>query len=163
MRNLRGAVVEIHKDDEPLFRGTHKGASRNMCLRDPGAKFLSLGVPKSPINYDEIPGGNDEYLLIKNITQGYDTYVWISPQDGNDGDDQCTTAFFDWNIGDVYEIYKTKVYNSTISSIYTDRIYGNKVNHPEELHKGYLVDDVDLDEDRKHVFGPGQPFRPERY
>lgn len=145
---MRGGVAEVHRDTEPLFTGTHKGASGGLVLSDGGQRFVSLGV---------IVG-----LAIKNDTDGSSGLVTAVTDDTV----TCTLSggtANTWTSGDTYKIYKTAAYNTKISTIYTDKIYGQKVTHPQELHKGYLADDVDLDEDRKNVFGPGQPFRPERY
>jgi len=159
MRDHGGGVAEIHYDTDPLATGTHKaGGNHTGALYDPGAYFRTAGIPKANVNYDEIPGGTDEFLMVENVTQGWYSYVWISPQDGN-GERQISTALFDWTVGDTYKIYKTKTKGSKISTIYTDRIYGQKVTRPEQLHKGHPSDDVDLDIDNRNVFGPGQPER----
>lgn len=145
---MKGGTAEIHRDTEPLFTGTHKGASGGLVLRDGGQRFASLGV---------IVG-----LAIKNDTDGSSGLVTAVTDDTV----TCTLAggtHNTWSTGDTYNIYKTAAYNTKISTIYTDQIYGQKVTHPKELHKGYLVDDVDLDEERKNVFVPGQPYNHERY
>ena len=139
---------ETHRDTDALFTGTHKGSSGVLVLSDPGAMFATLGVETglAITNDDDVSAG-----LVTAVT---DNTVTCTLSGGT-----ANT----WTTGDTYSIYKTAAYNTWISSISTDRIHGQKVTRKDELDRGFLAGDVDLDEDEKHVFGPGQPYPPERY
>lgn len=140
------AVFHVHKDDDPLMTGTHKGADAAGSLSDAGENFLSCGI---------IIG-----LAIHNDTQGTDGLVTAVTEDGVTDDTNT------WDNGDTYSIYKTAAKDTVISRIATDRIRGKKVTRPEQLNSyGYLPKDslIDLDEDGYRYpkdripFGPGQP------
>ncbi len=144
----KGAAAEVHRDTDYLFTGTHKGASGTLILSDNGKYFASLGVMVG--------------LAIANDTDGSSGLVTAVA----DNTVTCTLSggtANTWTTGDTYYIYKTAAYNTKISTTYTDKIYGQKVTDPAQLYKGQLADDADLDIDHDHVWGPGQPYSPERY
>lgn len=138
-------ATETHRDIYPLFESTHKGASGGLTLRDPGACFKSCGALVGSAIYNETDASNG---LITVVTEDEVT---------------CTLAggsLNTWSNGDTYQIYATSAYNTKISSIQTDRRAGHKVTNKSDLtDEGYLPEDVDLDQDDKNVFGPGQPIR----
>ena len=139
------AVAEIHRDNDHIATGTHKGATSGTILSDPGADFKSCGI---------IDG-----VLVKNITDGSQALITAVAEDS------ITTAALtggtsnDWTAGDTYKIYATATYNSVISTIWTDKRHGHKANRPDQLEDGIFEEDWDLDEKEKHVFGPSQPER----
>lgn len=133
--------VEVHRDNSPFAFGTHKRGDSSSVLIDPGANFKSCGVQTG--------------VLAKNTTDGSEGEISTVSEDQI----ECTLSGGtdnDWDVGDEYEIYITDTYNSVISSIYTDRSRGWK-SDKEKLDQGWRPEDVDLDRDNKHVFGPGQP------
>ena len=147
-KTLNGAAAEVHRDTDALFTGTHKGASGGLVLRDNGALFASLGAMIGQ--------------AVRNVTDGSSGLL----TEVTDDTATCTLSggtANTWTTGDAYAIYKTAAYNTKISTIYTDRIHGQKVTRPDQLDRGFLADDVDLDYDRLNVFGPGQPYPHERY
>ena len=165
------ATREIHRDDEPLFTGTHKGASYSdissiltgddgavltgddgevltsdggvpgPALRDKGMSFRSLGVDP------------DLDLYCENETQGTGGTVTASDEDS------VTVSGVTWDYGDTYSIYKTSTKNSFISGVWCDVSRGQKINHPDEINRhGWRHDDWDIDNrGRANIFGPGQP------
>ena len=141
-------VVNTDAEADTLFTGTHKGADGGLVLRDDGKHFRSLGVDP------------DLDLVVYNDTDS--SYGTITAAD----EDTVTCASFTggtnntWTNGDEYSIYKTSTKDSFISKHYTDKRFGRKVTNPNELTpEGYLLDDVDLDEFDREVFGPNQPDR----
>ncbi len=164
---MPGAQSEIWRDIEYLATGTQKGSGTT--ITDRGKDFRSCGVR---------PG-----LAIKNITNNPGSL--ITTEDGlalmtEDGKFLVTEAFVSNTIttgliisvtedevvtnipfykGDTYEIFKTSVYNSKLATIYVDRRAGRKVNDPSQTVNGILIEDQDLDEHTRHIFGPGQPWR----
>ena len=138
---MSGGRVEVHKDVDPLAIGTHKRGSNSSNLVDPGADFKSCSVQVGS--------------LIKNTTDGSEGAITAVTEDtvsvtlagGTDND---------WDVGDEYEIYITDTYNSIISSIWTDRRFGRKYEK-DKLDRGYIPEDIDLDQWQSNVFGPGQP------
>lgn len=136
--------VEVHRDDTPFAYGTHKRGDNSSKLVNPGADFLSCGVQTD--------------VLIKNTTDGSEGTISSVSED----EIECTLAGGtdnDWDVGDEYEIYLTDTEDSVISSIYTDRSRGWR-SDKEQLDEGWRPEDVDLDRDNKHIFGPGQPEKP---
>jgi len=147
---MPGAVRESHIDDEYLMTGTHDGADNASVLRDRGARFRANGC--------------FEGLLVKNTTDGSTGTIPAGVL--NVTEDTITVTLTggtdnDWDNGDTYEVYKTGTEDSAISHIYTDRRFGTKVVE-DNLVKGILPDDVDLDEEDPHVWGPGQPENPRK-
>ena len=137
------ASKEIHRDDSPMFTGTHKGASGSATLRDPGAYFKVLGCT-----------GSTE-LMVENETQG--TYGIISVATNDEV--QTGSGVFDdyvfpitfplsWDYGDVYNIYKTDSKNKLISSQWVDVSRGWKAEPGKLTKDGHGKIDI---------FGPGQP------
>jgi len=144
MRDHGGGVAEVHYDTDPLATGTHGGASGTLTLQDNGQDFRVAGVSVG--------------LAIENETDGSSGLVTVVTERTV----TCTLAggtANTWTNGDTYNIYKTASKGTKISTIYTDRIFGQKVTRQDELYKGHLADDVDLDIDNRNVFGPGQPER----
>jgi len=142
---MPGAVRESHIDDDYLMTGTHKGSDNASVLFDRGADFRSNGCI--------------EGLLVKNTTDGSSGTIAAGVL--NATEDTLTVTLTggtgnDWDNGDTYEIYKTGTEDSDISHIYTDRRFGSKVTY-DNLIKGYLPDDLDVDHENIHMFGPGQP------
>jgi hypothetical protein len=138
------SVAEVHRDTDPLFNGTHSGAT-GLTLRDKGAEFKSCGAAAGLAIYNDTDGSNG---LVTSV----------------DSEDAltCTLAggtLNTWTSGDEYSIYKTSAYNTKISTVYTDKRYGRKVTKKGELVDGLFPEDVDLDEHNENVFGPGQPSR----
>lgn len=134
---MAGGTTEIHKDDEYLATGTHKGEDGAASLFDPGKDLRSCGV---------LAG-----LAIYNVTQSTNGLVTASTED-TVTDDTNT-----WDNGDTYEVYKTAVKGSIISSQWTDLSRGWKSDR-QKLEAGWMPEDIDLDDKgRKKVFGPGQP------
>ena len=140
------AVTHIDDDAAPLFTGTHKGADAADVLSDPGADFISCGCDP------------DLSLLIKNSTDGSSGAVTAATED-------TVTATLaggtdnKWDNGDTYVILKTDTEDAVISTHYTDKRFGRKVTHKEQLEDGLFPGDRDLDEDGEDVFGPGQPYK----
>lgn len=58
---------------------------------------------------------------------------------------------------DEYVILKTDEEDSVISTIYTDRRFGQKALSKDQLVDGLFPEDIDLDQNNDHVWGPGQP------
>ena len=147
---MPGAVRESHIDDDYLMTGTHKGSDNVAVLYDRGADFGSNGCI--------------EGLLVKNTTDG--SSGTIPSGSTNITEDSLTVTLTggtgdDWDNGDTYEIYKTATEDSAISHIYTDRRFGRKVLE-DNLDRGVLPEDMDIDEEDRHVFGPGQPENPRK-
>jgi hypothetical protein len=140
---MSGGVAEIHRDNDYLATGTHKGSDNAAALSDPGADFKSCGV---------VVGS-----LIRNTTDGSEGAITSVTED-EIGVTLAGGTDDDWDNGDVYEIYKTDTYNKRISSIWCDRSRGWR-SDKEKLDRGWRLSDVDLDRDTPDVFGPGQPER----
>lgn len=148
---MSGGTTEIHKDTEPLITGTHDGATGTTILRDMDADFRSFGARVG--------------LAIENETKGYigvietvtDTEITVSWAMGGAGDELSFGAYADWDKGDTYNIYKTAVKGSVISTNWVDLSSGFKTR-PENLEDGLMPKDIDLDRDGQRVFGPNQPI-----
>ena len=152
----RQASREIRRDDEPLFIGTHKGAS-SPTLRDPGANFRSLGVTPILGQY------------VENVNKGTFGAVLAATEDevqaGLPGSGFPFVFPFEltdgiaWENGDEYRIYATSKKNSYISETWIDVSAGFKIEDHDDINpQGWRVEDWDLDDrGRKDVFGPGQP------
>ena len=140
-------VTHIDDADYPLMTGTHKGADGASVLSDSGADFKSCGV-------DPNVG-----QLVLNDTDGSSGVVTAVTEDTV----TCTLAGGSnnsWANGDTYIILKTGVEDAVISTHWTDRRFGSKVNDPAQLNEdGVFPEDADLDEEDEEVFGPGQPDR----
>lgn len=139
------AIAEIHRDDDHIATGTHKGATSGTVLSDPGKDFRSCGI---------IAG-----VVVKNITDGSQALITAVTEDA------ITTAALtggtsnDWTSGDTYKVYATATYNSIISTIWTDKRHGHKATRKDQLEDGLFQEDRDLDEKGDKVFGAGQPER----
>lgn len=140
-------TTHIDDVDYPLMTGTHDGADGAAILQDKGADFKSCGVDP------------DVGQLVKNTTDGSEGAVTAVTEDTI----TCTLAGGTnntWSNGDTYAILKTGTEDTVLSTQYGDRRFGRKVTHEDQLTEdGYLLDDVDLDQDDDEVFGPGQPER----
>ena len=170
---MSGGVLEVHRDSEPFATGTHKGSWASANLRVPGADFKSCGVQTGVLIKNTTKGSTgtitavseDEVTAVMSVVAGtplidadgevvYDsdgTIRYMQPEDGD------PTVY--WNYGDTYEIYLTDTEDSVISSIWTDKRFGRRTDKTK-LYKGLRKEDIDLDEYKKNVFGPGQPEIP---
>ena len=133
---MPGAQAEIWRDTEYLAHGTQKGSGTT--ITDWGKDFKSCGVYAG--------------LVVKNITAGTSGHVVSVTED-------TVVTDIAFAAGATYEVYKTATYNSKISISYVDRRAGRKVNDPSQTINGILVEDEDLDQHNRHIFGPGQPWR----
>lgn len=146
-RRSGGAASEIHLDSDPLVEGTVQigGAS---SFTDRTKDFRSCGVDP------------DLTLYCENETDGSNGTVTAVSQN-----EQTVTCALSggsanvWTAGDAYKIYKTSSKNAEISKQWVDRRAGRKVAGGDILEKGVRPEDIDLDEYRDNVFGPGQPDR----
>lgn len=133
-----------HQTDDFLITGTHKGGT-STTISDRGKDFKSCGV---------IDG-----LAVKNTTDSTTGSVGSTVPALSDITEDTVVTDITFHVGDVYKIYKTATYNSKIATIYIDRRAGKKVTDPSQTINGILLEDEDLDEHTKQVFGPGQPER----
>jgi hypothetical protein len=138
-----GGTREIHKDNEHLATGTHKGAT-SATLHDPGALF-DVFVAQSG-------------LYIENVSRG--TASTIAALDSIT---LTTAAGISWQNGDTYRIYKTDAKNSKISTEWVDVSRGWKFDKTELDRGGWQAEDRDLDKPvgggHIDIFGTGQPER----
>lgn len=133
------ASPELNRDNDHLATGTHESAGFDAkYLRRTGADFASSGI---------VSGS-----CVRNITQGT-TGLIVSVTENE------LETTIDWTVGDTYKIYRTGLYNSVISRIWTDVRHGRKATKQSELVDGLFPEDRDLDEEDENVFGPGQPER----
>jgi hypothetical protein len=142
---MAGGIAEVLKDTDPMFQGTHKGAS-GLTLIDQ-ADFRSCGAMAGHAIYNVTDGSNG---LIVSVTEG-SVLTTLSGGVGNV-----------WHNSDTYRIYKTATYGSTISTNYVDRRYGHKVVNQSDLVDGIKADELDVDEHERNIFGPGQPISSKR-
>jgi len=147
VRRSGGAASEIHLDSDPLAEGIVQVGGTS-TFTDRTQEFRSCGVDPNLSLYCE------------NATDGSHGAVTAVSQDEH----TVTCALSGgsanvWAAGDAYKIYKTSTKDSEISKIWIDRRAGRKVTGKDRLEKGILPEDVDLDEYRDNVFGPGQPER----
>jgi hypothetical protein len=125
-------TVERHIDDDPLATGTNAGAT-GFIIYDDSADFKSCGVAVGLAVHNETAGTDG---LVTAVTEG--------------------SVTFDISIasGDVWQIFKTGERGSSISKVYTDRIYGTKAVKPSDLNaRGRFHEDEDKDADRENVWG----------
>jgi hypothetical protein len=141
------AVTHLDDADAPLMTGSHDGADGATVLQHRGADFKSCGVDP------------DVGQLVLNDTDGSSGVVTAVTEDTV----TCTLTGGtdnDWDNGDTYIILKTETEDSHISTIWTDRRFGQKTTNPAELNEdGVFPEDADLDEVDEEVWGPGQPER----
>lgn len=136
---MPGFTTKVHRDTDYLVTGTQKGATGTTVI-DTGKDFKSCGV---------VAG-----LALKNDTAGT-TGTVSSGVTENSFVSSITIAN-----GATYRIFKTTSYNSKISTHYEDRRAGHKVTEKSQLSdRGYLPEDVDVDESNTHAWGPGEPWR----
>lgn len=137
------AVKVSHTDSDYLARGVHKGADGGVVLHHKGADFKSCGITVG--------------IAIENDTDGSAGLTTAITEDTV----TCTLAGGTnntWTKDDQYSIYKTSSKDSSISFIYTDRRFGQKVVKGDILtKKGFFPEDRDIDEDIDEIFGEGQP------
>jgi hypothetical protein len=129
-------TTHTHHTRDFLIAGTQKGTGTT--ITDPGKQFKSCGTYAS--------------LAVRNITDSTSGHIVSVTED-------AAVTDITFHVTDVYEIYKTTTYGSKLATVYVDRRAGQKVNDPSQTDHGILVEDVDLDENEKNVFGPGQPWR----
>lgn len=142
---MSGGVAEIHRDNDHIATGTHKGATSGTVLSDPGMDFRSCGI---------IDG-----VLVKNITDGSQALSVTVTENSITTATLTGGSLNTWTAGDTYKVYATATYNSIISTVWTDKRHGRKATSPDQLVDGIFPEDVDLDEEDRHVFGPSQPQR----
>lgn len=148
---MAGGTTETHRDNHPLFTGTHKGANGAKILYDPGVEFRALGCDPDIGNYVEnatqATGGRLTAATSATVSTGNAVFPVVLP---------IATAV-EWNNGDTYNIYATSTKNQFISREWVDLSRGWR-SSPESLQDGWHPEDIDLDDKgRKQVFGPGQP------
>lgn len=134
--------AETHLDSDYSFRGKHKGADGGLVLLDRGACFESCGAIVGAAIYNDTDVSNG---LITAVTE--DTIT-------------CTLAGGTnntWSNLDQYSVFKTSSKDSLISSISTDKRFGNKALSKDELEDGLFPEDRDLDEKGEEVWSPGFP------
>jgi len=135
---MSGGVAELHYDDSPLYKGTNQG-STGAIVTLTGANFKSCDVSVG--------------AAIKNTTQATSGHITAVTED------TITTDIL-WSHGDKFEVYLTATVGSLISFINTDLRFGTKVTMKSELNeRGQLLEDEDVDEVDRNVFGPGQPIK----
>jgi hypothetical protein len=144
---MSGGVAEVKYDVDPLVEGVYLGANGSLTVRQTGADFKSCGV---------FPG-----LAVLNLTDGSSGLVTYADENSftatlSGGTNNC------FNSGDKYAVYMTPQEGSLISVDYTDRRYGHKVLNPNELVNGIKANELDVDENERNVFGPGEPWRDPR-
>jgi len=137
----RVATREIHRDDSPIFTGTHKGASSSATLYDKGVNFRALGVDPDLSQYCE------------NETQSTGGAVTAADESN------VTATGVTWDNGDTYNIYVSSTKDSFISGVWCDVSAGFKINKKSDVNReGWKNEDWDIDDrGRKDVFGPGYP------
>lgn len=135
-------TTHTHQTTDFLFAGTHKG-STSTTITDRGKDFKSCGV---------IDG-----LAVKNTTDSTTGSVGSATPVLSDITEDTVVTDITFHNGDTYKIYKTATYDSKIATIYVDKRAGRKVTDPSQTVSGILIEDQDLDEEERHIFGPGQP------
>ena len=158
--------VDIHKDDQPLFSGTHSGADGSATLIDRGAHFRSLGVDPAlgqfVENVTQTIGATVIAATDDEVTTGQ-VYLWQGSPVTWQAASSSWGGAFTWNNGDEYKIYATSTKNQIISRTYVDLSRGWKAERGE-LVDGWRAEDIDQDDrGRKKVFGPSQPEPGRRY
>jgi hypothetical protein len=139
---MGGGVASTLRDTDPLFTGTHKGAT-GLTLYD-AADFKSCGAAVG--------------LAVQNVTdESFGEITAVA--EGSVTTTLTGGTLNTWTSGDTYEIYRTDTYNSVISTHYEDRRYGHKVFNQDALVNGIKADEQDIDEHSRNVFGPGQPSK----
>ena len=133
---MSGGVAVVQYDTDPLIQGTQRGPSGTTIIES-GKDFYSCGARSG--------------LALKNVSRGTSGNI-ISVNEN-----QIVSDITFYN-GDLYSIYITDTYNSKISRIFTDRRFGRKTDNPANLVNGLFPDDIDVDENQRHVFGPGEPW-----
>ncbi len=133
---MPGANARVWRDDEYLATGTQKGSGTT--ITDRGKDFRSCGV---------YPG-----LAVLNTTASTSGHVVSVTED-------TVVTDIAFAAGATYEIYKTATYDGKIETHFEDKRAGHKVVEKAETDNGVLIEDVDLDENEKNVFGTGQPWR----
>jgi hypothetical protein len=133
---MPGAQAVVWRDTYALATGTQKGSGTT--ITDRGKDFKSCGVRAG--------------LAVKNTTASTSGHVVSVTED------QIVTDIA-FAAGATYEIYKTTTYDSKLATHYEDKRAGRKVVNPDQTENGVLIEDLDLDEHDKNVFGPGQPWK----
>lgn len=142
-----GTAVEIHLDSEALAMGTVQVGGAT-TFTDMTQDLRSCGVDP------------DLSLYCENTTDGSHGVVSAVSRDEHTVTCALSGGSVNvWTAGDAYKIYKTSTKDSEISKIWIDRRAGRKVTGKDRLEKGILPEDIDLDEYRDNIFGPGQPER----
>jgi hypothetical protein len=169
MKN-RGGVAVAYYDTDYLVRGTNLAVEVHKILIDfPG---YNISMPKEGFTDPTYVG----YCRL--YSPGHDFrscgvipgQAIVNDTDGSSGiiitvtEDELTCTLTggtraNWAYGDQFSIYKTALYGTKISTIWTDRRFGRKVTGLDTLIDGLIPEDVDLDEHNENVFGPNQPKR----
>ena len=165
------ATREIHRDNFPLFTGTHQGGDYESLylLREEGDRIeledleglVELEGEGSASSTLYVKGANFRALGVDPSLELY----CINESRGTGGtvtaatENTVTVDGVEWYNGDTYAIYQTSSKGSFISAVWTDVSAGFKINHPDEINRhGWRKEDWDIDDrGRKRVFGPGQP------
>ena len=135
---MPGGVAELHYDTNPLYTGKNEGGTSTIIIKR-GADFRSCDVSVGAAVYNETQGTNGHITAVTEDTVATDIV---------------------WNYGDKFSVYLTATKGSLISFINTDLRFGTKVTRKEELNeRGQLLEDEDIDEVTRNIFGPGQPTR----
>ena len=128
----RVATRELHRDDSPIFTGTHKGPSSSATLYDKGVNFRALGIDPDLSQYCE------------NETQATGGAVTAADESN------VTATGVTWDNGDTYNIYATSTKDSMISSVWCDVSRGQKIKKKEDVNRyGWRNEDFDTDDKRK--------------
>jgi len=131
---MSGGVARLLRDTDPLIAGTQPGSG------------YTITAPKDFKSTGAVVG-----LAIKNITAGTSGHLTVVSE-------TSITADISFALADEYEIYCTPTYNSVLGRWLEDRRFGHKTTNRAELTDGLFPDDIDVDENQRHVFGPGQPW-----
>lgn len=123
----RGAVAEVHKDDSSIATGRHDGADGASVLRLMGFNFKSLDMNGRLIkNITDASSG-----VISDVTEDTVTVTLTGGTRNN------------WNRDDLFRIFLTAAENTYISTIYTDKRFGQKALNPLDLVRGLFRADLD--------------------
>jgi hypothetical protein len=177
-------TTERHIDDDPLATGIYSAPAWSPYLFIEGADFKSCGVAiglfienttcgtsglvtavtENTVTAEQSDGDSIDWHARETLDGGAFTDTasstvdggadWATRDDGIDGGSLWSTA----SAEETYKIYKTATKDSFISKIYTDRRDGFKITSRSDVNeRWHFPSDEDLDANREHVFGPGQP------
>jgi hypothetical protein len=133
---MSGGIARVLYDTDPLVSGSQQG-SAGVTIRDGQKDFYSCGVRAG--------------LAIQNTKTATFGHVMAVTED-------LVVADISFANGDSYEIYCTATYGSSMGRWLEDKRYGHKTDNRANLTDGLFPEDIDVDENQRHVFGPGQPW-----